>query len=166
MRFHLVDRILDVEPGRKLRAVKFLTLGEEYLADHFPSFPVMPGVLQLQTLVEAGSWLMRLTEDFARSVWVLREVRAVKYGTLVLPGQRLEVTVELMSTDGPTAKFKGRGEVGGVQTVSAQLVIAGYNLRDRKPGWAERDRLLVRQLRSHGELLQGPGTLHESRAAK
>src|SRR4029453_8280527 len=53
MRFHLVDRILDVEPGRRLRAVKFLTLAEEYLADHFPTFPVMPGVLQLQALIEA-----------------------------------------------------------------------------------------------------------------
>jgi 3-hydroxyacyl-[acyl-carrier-protein] dehydratase len=155
MRFHLVDRILDVEPGRRLQAVKFLTLAEEYLADHFPSFPVMPGVLQLQTLVEAGSWLMRFTEDYARSVWVLREVRAVKYGTLVMPGQRLELTVELISTDGPTAKFKGRGEVNGVQAVSAQLVLAGYNLRDRNPTWADRDRRLVRTLRAQGELLRG-----------
>src|SRR5439155_24281665 len=159
MRFHLVDRILDVEPGRRLRAVKFLTLAEEYLADHFPTFPVMPGVLQLQALVEAGAWLMRLTEDFARSLWVLREVRAVKYGTFVSPGQRLEITVELMSQDGSTAKLKGRGEVNGVQTVSAQLVLAGYNLRDRNPAWAERDERLVRQLRSHGDLLRGTGVL-------
>jgi 3-hydroxymyristoyl/3-hydroxydecanoyl-(acyl carrier protein) dehydratase len=55
MRFHLVDRIVAVEPGKSLRAVKHLTLAEEYLADHFPTFPVMPGVLQLQALVEAGS---------------------------------------------------------------------------------------------------------------
>jgi 3-hydroxyacyl-[acyl-carrier-protein] dehydratase len=156
MRFQLVDRILDFEPGRRLRAVKFLTLAEEYLADHFPTFPVMPGVLQLQTLVEAGAWLMRLTEDYARSVWVLREVRAVKYGTLVSPGQRLELTIELISKDGPTAKFKGRGEVDGVQAVSAQLVLAGYNLRDRNPAWADRDERLVRQLRSNGDLLRGP----------
>jgi len=54
MRFHLVDRIVEVKPGRSLKAIKNLTLGEEYLADHFPTFPVMPGVLMLQTLVEAG----------------------------------------------------------------------------------------------------------------
>src|SRR5207244_329602 len=64
MRFNLVDRILEVQPGKLLRAVKNLTLGEEYLADHFPTFPVMPGVLMLQTLVEAGAWLLRLTSDF------------------------------------------------------------------------------------------------------
>src|SRR5438093_12300373 len=122
MRFCLVDRILEVQLGKVIHAVKNLTLGEEYLADHFPTFPVMPGVLQLQALVEAGSWLMRLTEDFARSIWVLRDVRAVKYGTFVSPGQRLELSVELIGQDGATAKLKGRGEVDGVQTVSAHMV--------------------------------------------
>src|SRR5207253_10441898 len=99
MRFHLVDRIEAVKPGKSLRAVKHLTLAEEYLADHFPSFPVMPGVLQLQTLVEAAAWLLRLTDDYAQSVWVLREVRAVKYGTFVAPGHKLVATGELVKRD-------------------------------------------------------------------
>ena len=68
MRFQLVDRLLEIEPGKRIRMVKNLTLGEEYLADHFPTFPVMPGVLMLQTLVEAGAWLLRLTDDFRHSV--------------------------------------------------------------------------------------------------
>src|SRR6185312_11374358 len=59
MRFHLIDRILELEPGKRIRMVKNLTLGEEYLADHFPTFPVMPGVLMLQTLVEGSAWLLR-----------------------------------------------------------------------------------------------------------
>ena len=59
MRFNLVDQIVDVQPGQTIRVVKNLTLGEEYLADHFPTFPVMPGVLMLQMLVEAGAWLIR-----------------------------------------------------------------------------------------------------------
>src|SRR2546421_6395093 len=96
MRFNLVDRIVAVEPGRTLRAVKNLTLGEEYLADHFPTFPVMPGVLMLQTLVEAGAWLLRITEDFRHSVIVLREAKNVKYGTFMEPGKTLSVTAELL----------------------------------------------------------------------
>src|SRR3954464_14646238 len=159
MRFLLVDRITEGEPGKGIRAVKHLTLAEEYLADHFPTFPVMPGVLQLQALVEAGAWLMRLTADFPRGVWVLGDVRAVKYGTFVSPGQRLELTVELIGQEGSTAKLKGRGEVAGVQTVSAQVVLAGYNLRDRNPAWAERDKQLVRHLRSHAELLRSAGVV-------
>src|SRR5690242_21572630 len=96
MRFNLVDRIVEVSPGRSLRAVKNLTLGEEYLADHFPTFPVMPGVLMLEALVEAGAWLLRLTDDFAHSVIVLREARNVKYGTFMEPGRQMALTVELL----------------------------------------------------------------------
>src|SRR5581483_1876806 len=101
MRFNLVDRIVEVEPGRLLRATKNLTLGEEYLADHFPTFPVMPGVLMLQTLVEAGAWLLRLTEDFRHSVIVLREARNVKYGSFMEPGRQMLITVEMTEQDGP-----------------------------------------------------------------
>src|SRR6266567_3075007 len=95
MRFNLLDRIIEVKAGQSIRAVKNLTLGEEYLADHFPSFPVMPGVLMLQTLVEAGAWLLRLTDDYRHSIIVLREARNVKYGNLMEPGRRLVLTVEL-----------------------------------------------------------------------
>src|ERR1700677_2933727 len=95
MRFHLIDRVEEILPGQRLRGFKNLTLGEEYLADHFPSFPVMPGVLMLQALVEAGAWLLRATDDFRHSVTVLREVRNIKYGNFMEPGRRLNITVEL-----------------------------------------------------------------------
>src|SRR3984893_13790095 len=110
MRFNLIDRIVEVRPGRSLQAVKNLTLGEEYLADHFPTFPVMPGVLMLQTLVEAGSWLLRLTEDFRHSVIVLREVKNIKYGTFMEPGKQMEIGVELVERGNGLAVFKGKGE--------------------------------------------------------
>src|SRR3954447_5777831 len=123
MRFHLVDRIVAVEPGRHIRTAKNLTLGEEYLADHFPTFPVMPGVLMLQTLVEAGAWLLRITEDFRHSVIVLRGARNVKYGTFMEPGKTLTVTAELLDKadgdDPNAATFKGKGECDGASTVSA-----------------------------------------------
>src|SRR5215470_15885024 len=105
MRFNLVDRIVEVQPGRSLRAVKNLTLGEEYLGDHFPTFPVMPGVLMLQTLVEAGAWLLRLTEDYRHSVIVLREAKNVKYGTFMEPGRQMQVTVDLVDQDATLATF-------------------------------------------------------------
>jgi 3-hydroxyacyl-[acyl-carrier-protein] dehydratase len=155
MRYHLVDRIVAVEPGKAIRVVKHLTLAEEYLADHFPTFPVMPGVLQLQTLVEAGAWLLRLTDGYAQSIWVLREVKNVKYGTFVAPGHKLEVAVELVKRDGETATLRGRGEVDGTPAISAQVVLSGYNLRDRHPAGAERDESLVRHLKAQAELLLG-----------
>src|SRR5262249_42251638 len=135
MRFHLLDRILECEPGKMLRGLKRLTGGEEYLADHFPGFPIMPGVLQLQAMTEAGSWLLRLTDDFRFSVVVLREVKSVRFGAMVTPGKALEVTAELTDRDGPSASFKAKGEVEGAQAVSAQFTLACYNLRDRQPGF-------------------------------
>jgi 3-hydroxyacyl-[acyl-carrier-protein] dehydratase len=155
MRFHLVDRIVAVEAGKSIRAVKHLTLAEEYLADHFPTFPVMPGVLQLQALVEAGAWLLRLTDDYAQSVWTLREAKNVKYGMFVAPGNRLELSVDLVKREGQTATLRGKGEVNGTQAVSAQIVLEGYNLRDRHPSGAELDERLVRHLKAQAALLLG-----------
>src|SRR6185437_1611284 len=106
MRFNLIDRIVEVRPGQSLRAVKNLTLGEEYLADHFPTFPVMPGVLMLQTLVEAGAWLLRLGEDYRHSVIVLREVRNVKYDNFMEPGKQMQMTAALSERTAATATFK------------------------------------------------------------
>ena len=87
MRFVLIVRILDVQPGRSrlvgnntftsptpsLHAVKNLSLAEEYLSDHFPGFPVMPGVLMLEALTQAGAWLIRDMEDFAHSFILLEQ---------------------------------------------------------------------------------------------
>jgi 3-hydroxyacyl-[acyl-carrier-protein] dehydratase len=155
MRFNLVDRIVAVEPGRSLRAVKNLTLGEEYLADHFPTFPVMPGVLMLQTLVEASAWLLRISGEFRHSVIVLREARNVKYGNFMEPGRQMLLTTELVEQDGALTTFKGKGEVDGTSTVSARLTLACSNLRDRNPALREVDERLVQHFRQLGRVLRG-----------
>jgi len=79
MRFRLLDRITQLEPGRHIEAVKHLTVADRYLEDHFPRFPIMPGVLMLETMFQAGLWLVRKTEDFAHSMVVLKEARNVKF---------------------------------------------------------------------------------------
>ncbi len=165
MRFHLVDRILELEPGKKIRMVKNLTLGEEYLADHFPTFPVMPGVLMLQALVESASWLLRRTEDYRHSVIALREVKNVKYGNFMEPGRCLVTTVELAEPPGATAAvtFKGKGEMDGQSAVSARFTLARYNLRDRDPALAPIDARIVEHLRQHALVLSG--ALDGARAA-
>ena len=140
MRFNLVDRVHAWESGKSLTASKTLTLGEEYLADHFPTFPVMPGVLMLQAVAEASAWLWRATTDFKFTVTTLREVKNVKYGTFMQPGFVLELNTELLKADESTATFRGKGNVrGGGATVNAQIVLTGYNVRDRLPGDATTD---------------------------
>src|SRR2546423_3750820 len=146
MRFNLVDRIVEVQPGKALLAVKNLTLGEEYLADHFPTFPVMPGVLMLETLVEAGAWLLRVTDDFRHSVIVLREARNVKYGSFMEPGRQLTIRVDLVEQDDAAATFKGKGETDGQSTVSARFTVGRYNLGDRDAALRAVDERIVRHL--------------------
>jgi 3-hydroxyacyl-[acyl-carrier-protein] dehydratase len=155
MRFNLIDRIVEVEPDRLLRGVKNLTLGEEYLADHFPSFPVMPGVLMLQALVEAGAWLLRLSEDFKHSMIVLREAKNVKYGSFVEPGRQLNIAVELSEKDDCLATFRGRGEVDGNSAVSARIVLARYNLSDHNAALVDVDQSLVQRYRGLALQLRG-----------
>lgn len=155
MRFQLLDRILEVDPGKSIRMVKNLTLAEEYLADHFPTFPVMPGVLMLQTLVEAGAWLLRISDDFQHSVIALREARNVKYGTFMQPGKSMVVTAELSEASEGQVVFKGKGECDGASTVSAKFTVARYNLRDRNPAYQAIDERIVSHLRSEYAVLTG-----------
>ena len=86
-----IDRIVELESGQSLVAVKNLSLAEEYLADHFPGFPVMPGVLMLEALTQAGAWLIREHEDFAHSIVLLKQAKTIKYGSFVEPGRQLEL---------------------------------------------------------------------------
>ena len=155
MRFNLIDRILEIEPGKHIRIAKNLTLGEEYLADHFPTFPVMPGVLMLETLVEAGAWLLRITENFQHSVIVLREAKNVKYGNFMEPGKTMVVTAELVELGPELATFKGKGEMDGVSTVTARFTVTRYNLRDRRPELAKVDERIVEHFRGLHVVLSG-----------
>ncbi len=136
MRFHLIDRIDRLDPGKSLAAVKYLAMGEEYLADHFPQFPIMPGVLMLQACVEAASWLWRGSTDFKHPVIVLRELKSVKYGTFMLPGRRMDVTVELTKLDAAadTATFKERTNDAGESTVNAisRSTATHWRIADRR----------------------------------
>jgi 3-hydroxyacyl-[acyl-carrier-protein] dehydratase len=155
MRFNLVDRIVAVKPGKAIEAFKNLTLGEEYLADHFPTFPVMPGVLMLESLVEAGAWLLRVTNDFKQSLIVLHEVRNIKYGMFVEPGRQMRITMDLLEQKGVLATLKGIGEVEGKQTVSARLTLRSTNLADRDSELSGVDERLRRHFREMYRLISG-----------
>jgi 3-hydroxyacyl-[acyl-carrier-protein] dehydratase len=156
MRFTLLDRITNIEPGKQVTAIKALALAEEYLADHFPTFPVMPGVLMLEAMTQAGAWLVRATEDFAHSMVVLREARNVKYSNFVAPGQTLTVTAEIISQDDRLTKLKAQGTVAGEVQLSGRLVLERYNLADRGLGTVDDDAYVRRELRKLFGLLHRP----------
>ena len=95
MKFDLIDHVIEQSSDR-IRALKQVSAAEEYLGDHFPGFPILPGVLMLETLVQAAR---RLLQDGENTRLVLGEVKAVKYGAMVRPGEQLEVEVTAMKRD-------------------------------------------------------------------
>ena len=156
MRFSLIDRIENLEPGIRITAVKALSMAEEYLADHFPGFPVMPGVLMLEAMTQAGAWLVRASEDFAHSMVVLKEARGVKYGQFVEPGQTLHVTAEIINQTARETKLKVQGLVDGRTTVSARLVLERYDLAETQPDHSVTDQQVKREMRALFALLYQP----------
>lgn len=133
MRFSQLDQVLELEPGARIRAVKRLSPDEQYLKDHFPRFPVMPGVIMLEALYQASSWLVRQSEGFAHSIVLLKEARNVKYSDFVAPGQTLEVTAEILKQDDVLTTLKAQGTVNGNIAVAGRLVLERFNLDDRYP---------------------------------
>ena len=153
MHFSLIDRIDSLEPGKQIVATKSLSLAEEYLRDHFPNFPVMPGVLMLEALTQASAWLVRYTEDFAHSIVVLKEARNVKYARFVQPGQTLVITATIIKEEEDFIKLKTVGGVDGQTNLQAQLVLCRYNLVDADPLQANTDKKVIAELRQRFNLL-------------
>jgi 3-hydroxyacyl-[acyl-carrier-protein] dehydratase len=133
MRFSQLDQVLELEPGVRIRAVKRLSPDEQYLKDHFPKFPVMPGVIMLEALYQASSWLVRQSEGFAHSIVLLKEARNIKYSDFVAPGQTLDVTAEILKQDDILTTLKAQGTVNGNIAVAGRLVLERFNLADRYP---------------------------------
>src|SRR5437762_5737468 len=128
MQFSQLDQVLELEPGVRIKAVKRLSPSEHYLKDHFPRFPVMPGVIMLEAMFQASAWLVRQSEGFAHSVVLLKEARNVKYSDFVTPGQTLEVIAEILKQDESTTTLKVQATVNGNVAVNARLLLERFNL--------------------------------------
>ena len=156
MRFCLVDRILSLEAGASVTASKSLSLAEEYLGDHFPGFPVMPGVLMVESLVQTGAWLMRHSEQFQFSTILLKEARAVRFNNFVSPGQTLAIECTVHKKTDRTYTLKGRGTVDGESAVSARLTLEQFNLSERDPKLAGSDEMRIAKMKQTFETLWRP----------
>lgn len=154
MRFTLIDQISDLKPGHSISVVKFLSPTEEYLQDHFPCFPVMPGVLMLEAMYQAGALLVSATEDFQHSTILLKEARNVKYSDFVEPGESLEIHCELVKMQDVLATIRSQGMIGQRKAVSGKLVLVRFNVSERVPDLAARDEYARLKMRQHLEMLR------------
>jgi 3-hydroxyacyl-[acyl-carrier-protein] dehydratase len=153
VKFNLIDKVEQLSDER-IVAVKYVSLAEEYLADHFPTFPVLPGVMMLEALTQSAAWLLHHRRKFGKSMAVLKEAKNVKYGHFVAPGNFLRVEVELNKSTETGASFKATGTVGDKQALQARVELAYFNLADKQPELAAIDQRLREHNRARWSVLQ------------
>jgi len=156
MKFVLVDRIVRCVAGERICTVKALSLAEEYLADHFPTFPVLPGVLMLEAMAQSAGWLVRVTYDFEPVLIELREARNVTFASFIRPGELLEMELVAKRMDLASSEFVGTGSCSGRDVVKARLGLVHSALVGEGAQRAELAERLRAQARMQYELLGGP----------
>lgn len=157
MKFGLVDNIVELTRGERIVTVKAVSLAEEYLADHFPTFPVLPGVMMLQAMVESATWLVREATDFAPCLILLREAKNVTYRGFVKPGNllRLEVTCRRLAQG--DSDFSGSGFCNETEIVKARFGLTQVSLAKTRPSLAEVERRFTQSAKSTFACLRGVG---------
>jgi 3-hydroxyacyl-[acyl-carrier-protein] dehydratase len=123
MRFCQLDSISELIPGQRIVARRTLRAEEEYLRDHFPHFPVMPGVMMLEATYQAAMWMIRTGDDFASPLVLLKEAKGIKFADFLAPGETLEIIAELAKNDGQTATVKVSARKDDRISVVGRLVL-------------------------------------------
>jgi len=121
--FLLVDRILDVEPGKRIRAVKNVTINEEVFQGHFPGRPILPGVLILEALAQAGGFmLLNTVPDPNTKLIYFTAIDKARFRRPVIPGDQLVLEVELLKIRLNSCKLAGRALVDGELAAEAEMM--------------------------------------------
>ena len=110
MRCLLIDKITSLETGSKISGIKNVTMSENFLQDHFPGFPVMPGVLQLEAVLQLCSWLIFATSDYKKKA-ALISVKSLKFKEFIVPGDQMVIDVVLKSYNDVQAVFDAKIQV-------------------------------------------------------
>lgn len=125
--FLLVDRVVEFEAGKRVLAWKNVTSNEPFFNGHFPGHPVMPGVLIVEALAQAGGLLTQLTRAGGTSddkLFYLVKIDNAKFSRMVVPGDRLELEVTLKRTIRNMAMYAGVARVDGEQAACAEILCA------------------------------------------
>ncbi|HBG77328.1 MAG TPA: beta-hydroxyacyl-ACP dehydratase [Phycisphaerales bacterium] len=153
MKFVLIDKIVKIEAGKEIIATKNVSLSEEYLADHFPVFPVLPGVFLLQGLIESACWLVRHSQKFASSMVLLAQAKNVKYKSFAAPGMQIRYTVTAKDIEENISSFVGIGQCDDQPIVEARFSLRHFNLAEKDSKFAVEDAYIIEKLKERFKLL-------------
>ena len=123
--FALVDRIIDYVPGEKAVGIKNVTYNEPFFPGHIPDFPLMPGVLMVESMAQVGGIILVQLPGMSGKFFAFAGIDKVRFRRPVVPGDRLTMTVELLSLkQNRIAKMQGRGEVDGELAVKGEMIFS------------------------------------------
>lgn len=122
--FLLVDRVLELEPGKRILARKNVSINEPYFVGHFPNTPIMPGVLQLEMMAQAGGVLLLLPPENAGKLALLTGIEKARFRRPVVPGDVLEVEITVTRFRGVMGWVHGEARVEGKVVSEADISFA------------------------------------------
>jgi len=119
----MIDRIIEVDPGKSVRAFKGLTANEIFLSGHFPGNPILPGVMSLEGMVQTALILVNELYSRGKVICTLEKVDRLKFRKPVVPGARIDFQVQMKAQDASLLKFKGKALVAGETATEADFVL-------------------------------------------
>ncbi|MEW6662940.1 MAG: 3-hydroxyacyl-ACP dehydratase FabZ [Bacillota bacterium] len=122
--FILVDRILELEKGKRAVGLKNVTINEPFFQGHFPGRPVMPGVLILEAMAQVGAVALLSLPEYAGKVALFAGVDGVRFRRPVVPGDQLRLEVEILKFKGSIGKGQAKAYVGECLAAEGELIFA------------------------------------------
>lgn len=119
--FLLIDEIVEMEVGVKVKARKYIKEDDFWFKGHFPDYPVTPGVLMIEMLAQAGAVCMLSKPEFKGKIGLFGGIDKAKFRRQVVPGDVLDLEVEVIKQRGPVATCKGLASVDGERAVSCEI---------------------------------------------
>jgi len=122
--FLLVDRVVEMEPGKRIVAIKNVTANEWFFQGHFPGYPIMPGVLIVEALAQTGAILLLSDESARGKIPLFAGIEKCRFRQQVVPGDTLTLELEVLARRGPVGKGRATARVNDKIAAECELTFA------------------------------------------